>query len=127
MNKDEQEKGGPEIFKMKFYSYSPVFPVGYNSSMNIKQTIMKDYNIQSSQLMTCDCFRQLFLLCTIFRYFFCTVHYFLCAFSAKMATYSLGVLENKQEQTRKEGESKLGNPERTHFLNVPLKESCPMD
>ena len=22
-----------EIFKMKFYSYSPVFPIGYNSSM----------------------------------------------------------------------------------------------
>ena len=23
----------PEIFKMKFYSYSPVFPIDYNGSM----------------------------------------------------------------------------------------------
>ena len=33
-----------EILKMKFYSYSPVFPIDY-----IKQTIMKDYNILSCQ------------------------------------------------------------------------------
>ena len=33
------------------------------------------------------------LLCKTFRSFFCTVHYFLCAFSAKMATYSL-VIDN---------------------------------
>ena len=56
---------------------------------NIKQTIMKDYNVQSCQWMACDRFRQPFLLCTTFRSFLCTVHYFLCAFSAKMATYSL--------------------------------------
>ena len=60
---------------------------------NIKQTIMKDYNIQSCQWMACDRFRQPFLLCTTFRSFLCTVHYFLCAFSAKMATYSL-VIDN---------------------------------
>ena len=60
---------------------------------NVKQTIMKNCNIQSCQLMTCDRFRQLFLLCTTFRSFLRTVHYFLCAFSAKMATYSL-VIDN---------------------------------
>ena len=60
---------------------------------NIKQTIMKDYNIQSCQWMACDHFCQCFLLCTNFRSFLCTVHYFLCAFSAKMATYSL-VIDN---------------------------------
>ena len=60
---------------------------------NIKQTIMKDYNIQSCQWMACDRFRQPFLLCTTFCSFLCTVHYFLCAFSAKMATYSL-VIDN---------------------------------
>ena len=54
---------------------------------NIKQTIMKDCNIQSCQWMAC----QPFLLCTTFRSFLCTVHYFLCAFSAKIATYSLVV------------------------------------
>ena len=33
-----------------------------------------------------------------------------------------GVLDNKQGQTRREGEgSKLGNLERTYFWNVPLK------
>ena len=48
---------------------------------NIKQTIMKDYNIQSCQWMACDRFRQPFLLCTTFRSFLCTVHYFLCIFS----------------------------------------------
>ena len=52
-------------------------------------TIMKDYNIWSYQWMGCDCFRQLFLLCTTFCSFLCTVHYFLCTFSAKMATYWL--------------------------------------
>ena len=31
-----------------------------------------------------------------------------------------GVLENEEEQTRGEGESKLGNLERTYFLNAPL-------
>ena len=42
---------------------------------NIKQIIMKDYNIQSCQWMACDRFRQPFLLCT-FHSFLCTVHYF---------------------------------------------------
>ena len=46
-NKNEQGEGGggpsmcicsffkknAEIFKMKFYSYSPVFPIDYNGSM----------------------------------------------------------------------------------------------
>ena len=41
--------------------------------------------------MACD--RQPLLLCTTFHSFLCTVHYFLCAFSAKMATYSL-VIDN---------------------------------
>ena len=27
------EKKNAEIFKMKFYSYSPVFPIDYNGSM----------------------------------------------------------------------------------------------
>ena len=61
--------------------------------MGVWNTIMKDYNIQSCQWMACDHFRQPFLLCTIFRSFLCTVHYFLCAFSEKMATYSL-VIDN---------------------------------
>ena len=30
-----------------------------------------------------------------------------------------GVLENEQGRTRREGRSKLGNHERTYFLNVP--------
>ena len=59
---------------------------------NIKQTIMKDYNIQSCQWMAYDRFRQPFLLCT-FRFFLCIVNYLLSAFSAKMATYSL-VIDN---------------------------------
>ena len=59
---------------------------------NIKQTTMKDY-VQSCQWMTCDRFCKPFLLCTTFSSFLCTVHYFLCAFSAKMATYSL-VIDN---------------------------------
>ena len=58
---------------------------------NIKQTIMKVYNIQSCQWMACNRFRQPFLLCTTFRSFLCTVHYFLCAFKAKMATYPLAI------------------------------------
>ena len=34
---------------------------------NFKQTIMKDYNIQTCQWMTRDRFRQPFLLCSTFR------------------------------------------------------------
>ena len=60
---------------------------------NIKQTIMKDCNIQSCQWMACDRFRHNFLLCTNFCSFLCTVDYFLYAFPAKMATYSL-VIDN---------------------------------
>ena len=55
--------------------------------LNIKQTIMKYHNIQSCKWMACDRFRQPFLFCRTFRSFLCTIHYFLCAFSAKMATY----------------------------------------
>ena len=49
---------------------------------NIKQTIMKDI-IQSCQWMTCDRFRQPFLLCTTFRSFLCTVHHVLAHFQQK--------------------------------------------
>ena len=67
--------------------------------------------------MACDRFRRPFLLCTTFRSFLCTVHDFLCAFSAKVAAYSLVkdnvysvirdgcVLENEQGQTRGYGGS----------------------
>ena len=81
-------KKNAEIFKIEFYSYSPVFPLIIIAVRNIKQTIMKD-NIQSCQWMACDRVRQPFLLCAIFHSFLCTVHYFLCAFSAEMAAYSL--------------------------------------
>ena len=37
---------------MKFYSYSPVFPI--DSVWNIKQTIIKDYHIQSCKWMASD-------------------------------------------------------------------------
>ena len=60
---------------------------------NIKQTIMKDYNIQSCKWMACDRFHQPFLLFTTFHSFLFTVHYFPCAFSVKKATYSL-VIDN---------------------------------
>ena len=51
------------IFKMKFYSNSPFFPIDYIGSMkNIKQTIMKDLKIQSYQWMVCDGFMKSFLL-----------------------------------------------------------------
>ena len=59
------------------------------AARNIKQTIKKDYNIQSCQWMVCDHFRQPFLISTTVCSFLCTVNYFLCAFSAKIATYSL--------------------------------------
>ena len=58
---------------------------------NIKQSIMKDDNIQSCHWMTCDRFREPLLLCTTFCSFLCTILYFFCAFSAKMAIYSLVV------------------------------------
>ena len=57
-----------KIFKMKFYIYSPVFPIDHNE----------------------DWFFGTLLLCTTFL---CTVHYFLCTFLAKMAIYSL-VIDN---------------------------------
>ena len=69
------------LFK-KFWSFIVIlqfFPLIIMTVWNIKQTIMKDCNIQSCQWMAC----QPFLLCTTFRSFLCTVHYFLCAFSAK--------------------------------------------
>ena len=43
--------------------------------------------------MMCNCLHQPFLLSTTFHYFLPTVHYFLCALSAKMANYSL-VIDN---------------------------------
>ena len=48
---------------------------------NIKQSIMKDDNIQSCHWMVCDHFREPLLLCTIFCSFLCTIHYFLRIFS----------------------------------------------
>ena len=61
-------KKNAEIFKMKFYIYSPVFPIDHNE----------------------DWFFGTLLLCTTFL---CTVHYFPCTFLAKMAIYSL-VIDN---------------------------------
>ena len=55
---------------------------------NIKKAIMKDYKIQSCQWLACDRFHKPFLFCIAFRSFLCTVHYILCAFSAKIAAYS---------------------------------------
>ena len=46
-----------EIFKIKFYIYSPVFPIDM-AVWNIEQTNMKDYNIQSCQWMARDIFHQ---------------------------------------------------------------------
>ena len=89
-------KKNAEIFKMKIVKMIVIlkfFLWIIKAAWNIKQTIMKDYNIQSCQWMECNCFRQSFLLRTIFCSFLCTVHYFLFAFSAKMATYSL-VIDN---------------------------------
>ena len=43
---------------MKCYRYSPVFLLIVMAVWNIKQTIMKDYNIQSCQWMPFDRFRQ---------------------------------------------------------------------
>ena len=60
---------------------------------NIKQTAMKDYNIQSCQWMACYHFRRPFLLYITFLSLLCTVRYFLCVFLAKMATYLL-VIDN---------------------------------
>ena len=47
-----------EIFKMKFYSYAPVLLLIIMALWNIKQTMMKDYNIQSCPWMARDRFRQ---------------------------------------------------------------------
>ena len=83
----------PRFSKWSFIVILQFFLLTIMAVWNIKQTIMKDYNIQSCQWMACDRFRQPFLLCTTFRSFLCTVHYFLYAFSSKMATYSL-VIDN---------------------------------
>ena len=42
-------KKNAEIFKIKFYSYSPFFPLIIITVKIIKQIIMKDNNIQSCQ------------------------------------------------------------------------------
>ena len=73
--------------KWSFIVILPFFLLVIMAVLNIKQTIMKDYNIQSCQWMACDRFRQPFLLCTTFRSFLCTIHYFLCPSSAKMDLY----------------------------------------
>ena len=89
-NKNEQGEGeGPNIcvrslFKKKMLRFSKwsfivilqFFLLVIMAVWNIKQTIMKDYNIQSCQWMALDDFYQPFLLCTTF-------HSFLCTFSAK--------------------------------------------
>ena len=88
------------FFKKKMLRFSKgifivilqIFLLIIMAEWNIKQTIMKDYNIQSCQWMTCDRFCQPFLLCTTVCSFLCTVHYFLCAFSANIATYSLVIV-----------------------------------
>ena len=103
-NKNEQEEGQGVLacvyvcfFKKKMLRLSKwsfivilhFFLLIIMAVWNIKQTIMKDCNIQSCQWMACDRFRHNFLLCTNFCSFLCTVDYFLYAFPAKMATYSL--------------------------------------
>ena len=60
-------KKNAEIFKMKFYSSPTVFAIDHNE----------------------DWFFCTLLLYRNVRSFLCTVHYFLCVFSAKMAAYSL--------------------------------------
>ena len=105
-NKNELGEGGPSMCVVRFlkknllrfskWSFIVIlqfFLLIIMTVWNIKQTIMKDYNIQSCQWMACDRFRQPILLCTTFRFFLCTIHYILCTFSAKMATYSL-VIDN---------------------------------
>ena len=84
-----QKKKMQRFSKWSFIVVLQFFLLIIMTVSNIKQTIMKGYNIQSCQWMACDRFRQPFLLCTTFRSFLCTVHCFLCAFKAKMATYSL--------------------------------------
>ena len=88
-NKNKHGEGGGmwhvcTFFDMKFYSHSPVFPIDYNGNMNYHHE-----RLQNSVLSMNGCvhFRRPFLLCTTFPSFLCTVYYFLCAFSAKMATY----------------------------------------
>ena len=56
---------------------------------NIEQTIMKDYNVQSCQWMACDHFPHALFTLHSFSFFLYTIHFFLCAFSAKMARFSL--------------------------------------
>ena len=50
---------------------------------NIKQSIMKEDNIQSCHWMVCDCFHEPLLLCTTFCSFICTIHYFFVHFQQK--------------------------------------------
>ena len=106
-NKNEQGEGeGPSIcvrslFKKKMLRFSKwsfivilqFFLLVIMAVWNIKQTIMKDYNIQSCQWIACNRFHPPFLLCTTFRSLLCFVHCFLWVFSAKLATYSL-VIDN---------------------------------
>ena len=96
--KTNRGRGGPSMMYVSFFlkkcwDILQFFLLIKMAVWNIKQTIMKDYNIQSCQWMACDCFRQPFLLCLTFHSFLCTVHYFPCVFSAKMAIYSL-VMDN---------------------------------
>ena len=62
--------------KWSFIFILQFFPLIIMAVWNIKQTIMKNYNIQSCKWMACDRFRQSFLLFTTFRSFLYTVHWF---------------------------------------------------
>ena len=64
--KNEQKGTGKRVLAC-VYVWGPVFPIDHNE----------------------DRFFCTLLLCATFRPFLCTVHYFLCALSAKIATYSL--------------------------------------
>ena len=91
VNKNEQGEGRPRFSNWSFIVILQFFLLIIMAVWNIKQTIVKDYNIQSCQWMACDRFGQPLLFCTTFCSSLCTVHYFLCAFTLKMATYSLVV------------------------------------
>ena len=97
-NKNEQGEGAEHectfallknilrFLKWSFIVILQFFQLSIMAVRNIKQTTMKDYITQSCQWMVCNRFGQPFLLCTPFCSFLCTVHYFLFAFTAKIAT-----------------------------------------
>ena len=96
-NKNEQgEGGGPSMCvcllflkqilafsKWSFIVILQFFLLIIMAVWNIKQTIMKNNNVQSCQWMECYRFRQPFLLCRTFWSFLCTVHCFFAPFQQK--------------------------------------------